>query len=243
MDERREPLRRDTDPIIRLGNRILNEKDPATIRSLVDERNTYFVSQISFEPPAIVLPEQKPAFRTSDFQPIHPNLTGKIVPAYQRIAPLAVSLTSPGSRLALDKKTVTGADAGMDVFSPPVPADLAPTVDVQITEAISSLAASLGNSPARLFEWVKNNIRVEFYYGSLKGSVGTYMERAGNDMDTASLLMGLLRAAGIPCRYVTGTIEIMGSLPPSKRLTPAEAFSEHLDDYLKNNDSGKNWQD
>jgi YD repeat-containing protein len=34
------------------------------------------------------------------------------------------------------------------------------------------------------------------------------MEKAGNDADTASLLIALYRAANIPCRYVQGTIDI-----------------------------------
>ncbi len=92
--------------------------------------------------------------------------------------------------------------------SPPTPADLAPTVDVQITAQITDAAAALGNSPLAIFEFVRNNVAFQPYVGSRKGSVFTLQQRAGNDTDQASLLLALLRAAGIPCRYVRGSVEM-----------------------------------
>ena len=41
----------------------------------------------------------------------------------------------------------------------------------------------------------------------MKGEVQTYLEGSGNDADTASLLVQLLRAKGIPARYVRATVE------------------------------------
>ncbi len=87
-------------------------------------------------------------------------------------------------------------------------ADLQETIDITITPEIRDLAARLNRSPARIFEWVKNNIQAEFYYGSLKGAQGTLRKLAGNDTDTSSLLMALLRAANVPCRYVVGMVQI-----------------------------------
>ena len=55
---------------------------------------------------------------------------------------------------------------------------------------------------------MNNNVEIEFYRGSMKGSRGTLLERAGNDVDTSSLLLALLRAANVPSRYVEGTIEL-----------------------------------
>ncbi|MCK4614480.1 MAG: transglutaminase domain-containing protein, partial [Thermoplasmata archaeon] len=46
------------------------------------------------------------------------------------------------------------------------------------------------------------------YYGSLKGSESTLLQGAGNDLDQASLLIGLLRSGDVPSRYVLGTVEI-----------------------------------
>jgi len=38
----------------------------------------------------------------------------------------------------------------------------------------------------------------------MKGPVETYLEQGGNDADTASLLVEMLRAKGVPARYVRG---------------------------------------
>jgi transglutaminase-like putative cysteine protease len=86
--------------------------------------------------------------------------------------------------------------------------DLAPTVDAQITPEIQALAASLGHDPRRIYEWVRNNITFLPTYGSVQGSHATWQARRGNAFDTSSLLVALLRAAGVPARYVIGTIEV-----------------------------------
>jgi transglutaminase-like putative cysteine protease len=92
-------------------------------------------------------------------------------------------------------------------ITPPGPQDLAPTTDVQITPEIQALAVQLNNDPEEIFLYVRNTIDYQPYFGSVKGSPGAYWEKAGNDMDQASLLMALLRAANIPCRYVSGTVK------------------------------------
>ncbi|HYU70992.1 MAG TPA: transglutaminase-like domain-containing protein [Burkholderiales bacterium] len=90
----------------------------------------------------------------------------------------------------------------------PMPADTAPTEDVQITQAIRDLATSLGNNPVKIHNWVRNNIQFVPSYGSIQGSDMTLQTKRGNSFDTASLLIALLRAANIPSRYVYGTIEV-----------------------------------
>ncbi|MDR1673997.1 MAG: hypothetical protein LBR54_00910, partial [Oscillospiraceae bacterium] len=59
-----------------------------------------------------------------------------------------------------------------------------------------------------VYQFIKNNYMPEFYYGSRKGAIGAYEQKAGNDYDLASLLIGILRERGIPARYVRGDIEI-----------------------------------
>ncbi len=86
--------------------------------------------------------------------------------------------------------------------------DLAETEDAQITQAIRDLAASLGNNPVKIYNWVRNNIAFVPSYGSIQGSDMTLQTKRGNSFDTASLLIALLRAAGVPARYVYGTIEV-----------------------------------
>ena len=86
--------------------------------------------------------------------------------------------------------------------------DLSPTKDTRITPEIRDLAGKLSFDPAEIYSYVRNKIDYQPYLGSVKGSVGTYWEKAGNDVDQASLLITLFRASGIPARYVSGTVEL-----------------------------------
>jgi len=86
--------------------------------------------------------------------------------------------------------------------------NLSETVEVQFTQEIKNLAASLEYNPVKIYQYVKNNFDYEVYYGSLKGAQQTLLEKSGNDADLASLLIALLRASGIPARYVYGTIRV-----------------------------------
>jgi len=100
---------------------------------------------------------------------------------------------------------------GMAV-EPPAPADLAEAPpEVEFTPEISALSAQLGGNPAKVFEFVANNVRYQPYSGSLKGARGTLAERAGNDMDIASLTVALLRKSGIPSKFVRGKIRVNAS--------------------------------
>jgi len=119
--------------------------------------------------------------------PVAPILGADIAPAYMRGAP-----------------GITPSDLPVE----PTPEDLAPTIDAQHSPEIIEKAAELGNDPVKIYEWVRNNIDFEPYYGSKKGATETLSELAGNDMDTASLLIALYRVSSIPARYVTGVIEI-----------------------------------
>lgn len=84
--------------------------------------------------------------------------------------------------------------------------DLATSDVVKTTPEIEEIASSLNHNPTELFLYVRNNFDYQPYYGSSKGSVGTYWEKAGNDFDQASLLIALLRASNIPARYVSGIV-------------------------------------
>ena len=92
---------------------------------------------------------------------------------------------------------------------PAVPADQAPTLDAPSDHpAITTQAAALGNDAIRIYNFVHDQIATELYHGSKKGALGTLRERAGNDGDQASLLVALLRAAGVPARYEIGTVAL-----------------------------------
>jgi transglutaminase-like putative cysteine protease len=87
-------------------------------------------------------------------------------------------------------------------------AALTESVEVQLTPEIKALAATLNNSSVDIYTWVHNNIRFIPSYGSIQGAQHTLETKQGNAIDTASLLIALLRAADIPARYAYGTIEI-----------------------------------
>jgi len=113
----------------------------------------------------------------------------------------------PGARFA----ALAAQTAGIVRTAPPSPADLAATEEVQLTEEIRALAASLGNDPRRIYEWVKNEVEFVPTFGAIQGSQATLEARRGNAMDTASLLIALLRAAGVPSRYVLGVANAPGA--------------------------------
>src|SRR5262249_24011684 len=102
----------------------------------------------------------------------------------------------------------TRSFAQLAAAPPPPPAALAATEDVEITPDITAHAASLGNQPLPIYEWVRNNIEFVPTYGSVQGSQMTLDGRRGNAFDLASLLIALLRAAGIGARYVMGSVEV-----------------------------------
>jgi len=116
--------------------------------------------------------------------------------------------------------------------APAGPEDLLPTVDAPLAPDIVALAGRLNGNPLRIYEYVRNNIAYEPYYGSRKGALLTLWERSGNDVDTASLLLALLRASRVPARYVQGTVVVdaararnwVGNAPDLE--TTADIFSK-----------------
>ncbi len=102
--------------------------------------------------------------------------------------------------------------------------DLAETIEVQLTPEIRAKALELGNNPVKIYEWVRNNIEFVPTWGSIQGAQMTLLTRQGNSFDTSSLLIALLRAAGINARYVTGTVE----LPIDKIMNWTGGFTDPL---------------
>ncbi len=92
--------------------------------------------------------------------------------------------------------------------TPPSSADLAETIEVQFTPEIIAKALELENNPAKIYNWVRNNIEFVPTYGSIQGANYCLQTKLCNAFDTASLLIALLRVSGIPARYVEGTVEI-----------------------------------
>ncbi len=88
-----------------------------------------------------------------------------------------------------------------------------------VTPELEAVASGLQNDPVAIFNFVRNKIRYQVYYGSAKGAHGTWLDEAGNDMDHASLLIALLNAAGFTqTSYVYGTVGIRESSPDGTDL-------------------------
>ena len=87
------------------------------------------------------------------------------------------------------------------------PDDLTSTEEAPISGEIATLAQTLNWNPVSIYEYVKNTIETEWYWGCMKGAEETLHQGSGNDCDQAALLVALLRASGFPSRYVRGTIE------------------------------------
>lgn len=93
-------------------------------------------------------------------------------------------------------------------IAPPSSTDLTATTDIRFTPELQSLADSMSGDPVKLYNWVLQNVQYRLYAGSVYGSQGTLQGLTGNDVDQASLLIGLLRISDIPARYETGTVII-----------------------------------
>jgi hypothetical protein len=90
----------------------------------------------------------------------------------------------------------------------PSPDDLSETPEIQFTQDIQNLAAQLNYNPVQIYNWVRNNIEYAPTYGSIQGAEMCLQSTICNDMDTASLLIALLRVSGISSHYVYGTIDV-----------------------------------
>ncbi len=103
-----------------------------------------------------------------------------------------------------------------------LPDDLKSTIEAPISEEIAAFAESLEWNPVLIYEWVKNNVETEWYWGCMKGAEETLKQKSGNDCDQAALLIALLRASGFPSRYVRGVIEFFPGMETVQNLTGIE---------------------
>jgi len=149
-----------------------------------------------------------------------------VVDRLRELTLLPAPLPSPGPRTRVDKQeapvlTRSQADKRLEVARAKSGAakknakifrnDLqfrAETPEIQLTPAIRAKAAELGNDPLALANFVRNEIAFQPYLGSRKGAAYTLDQGAGNDTDQASLLIALMRAAGIPSLYGKATCEV-----------------------------------
>ena len=97
--------------------------------------------------------------------------------------------------------------------------DTEATAEAPLSPEIVALAQSLNWNPVSIYEYVKNNIETEWYWGCMKGAEETLHQKSGNDCDQAALFVALLRASGYPSRYIRGTVEFFPDIEKAKNLT------------------------
>lgn len=116
------------------------------------------------------------------------NIRTRAVKASLAALALPQTLGVAGDLVACTMDTCTGAN----------------TPDRYVLQTIGDV----GCDPVALFEFVRDKVGYESYRGSLRGARGTLWSMAGNALDQASLLNAMLRACGIPSRYVSGTLSV-----------------------------------
>jgi len=149
-------------------------------------RLSRFIDWVTPEEPHQPLGTELP-HRIVDYNAGPPTLGTNIAPAY---AP-----NTPGAEPSNLPRTPTADDTSE-------------TIEVQFTEDISATANELEKNPVKMYEFVRNTMSFEPYYGSRKGANETLLEKGGNDFDQASLLIALFRYCGIPARYVQGVVDV-----------------------------------
>ena len=78
-------------------------------------------------------------------------------------------------------------------------------IETSMTAQMADKAKELGNA-VNVYNYLYNNMRSEFYYGSRKGAIGTFEQGGGNDADLSSLLIAMLRYLGYDANYVTDIV-------------------------------------
>ncbi len=112
--------------------------------------------------------------------------------------------------------------------TPPTAADLAESDGVRLTPEIRDLAQRLG-SPERIYAYVRDNTEYSLYYGAKQNSLAVLLSRRGNNVDTATLLIALMRASGIPARYaqaqVRASVEDVAAWVGARKPAALEAMT------------------
>ncbi|GAB4581713.1 MAG: hypothetical protein Fur0022_44630 [Anaerolineales bacterium] len=98
-----------------------------------------------------------------------------------------------------------------------------PTVDANSRDAdMLWKSAEFGQDALAMFAYVQS-LGYEAYEGSLRGTRGTLWGEAGNSADKASLLIAMLRAAGVPARYRHGSLNPANAQTLIASMFPAQA--------------------
>jgi uncharacterized membrane protein len=156
-----------------------------------------------------------------------------IPPGAAQLLTVTVSLpaSSPGFTY-LDEGvlvTATAWDTPLAVTARPAvlapdsiePAYLLPTAAADLSDGdMLWQSAAFTQDPLAAFYFVRD-MGFEPYEGALRGTRGTLWSGAGNSIDQSSLLIAMLRAAGIPARYRHGSLNVAQAQTLLSSLFPA----------------------
>ncbi|MCL6614796.1 MAG: hypothetical protein K6U03_09325, partial [Firmicutes bacterium] len=126
---------------------------------------------------------------------------------YKRIESLAPGVLPQVTVLSL---RTPSAEDGRAVAKAMLSAGTLETTEISFspTQELLDLVDRLDRDPLKIYQYVRNELDYEPYPGLVKGPERTLLEKAGNDLDLAALLVVLLRAAGYRARFAQGRIRL-----------------------------------
>ena len=109
--------------------------------------------------------------------------------------------------------------------------------ETALSDNIKLVADEL-KTPVAVYEYLKNFIKQEYYSFLRKGAAATLDQFGGNDIDTASLLISMLRYLGYPARYVNGKViytneEILSMTGMTDLRSAIETFTFRNKNYTR----------
>jgi hypothetical protein len=125
--------------------------------------------------------------------------------------PASATMSESESR----RKTASQLDALADIAG-----TIAKTAPRDHDDPIAVLELS-GLDPAAILKWVQTNTRLLPYVGTLRGSAGVLMDRAGNSLDRSLLLADLLHRAGYEVRLARAQLDPQAAAALRTRMAAA----------------------
>ncbi len=127
----------------------------------------------------------------------------------QTDAATKVRSQAAGRRASQQTTSFVASQVSSSVAQPPTqPRRPIGVRQAMIASEVQALAQSLDNSPARIFEYVHDNVRYQPTWGASKSALSTLREGQGSSWDQAWLLQQLLVAAGVDASVEWGEVEI-----------------------------------
>lgn len=126
------------------------------------------------------------------------------LPNYIAVKPLPASTSNEG--ITTDSANSTIPSSLQQYLKPTTNCQSTNSAIVSLSNSLTAGETTTYSKAVNIFNWVRNNIDwTGSYYNSAKGALGTLNSKTANCCDTSHLLIALMRAAGIPAKYIHGT--------------------------------------